>query len=36
MQLLVVINLLSDLRCYLVELGSTEETASLIENAMKS
>lgn len=36
MQLLIVINVLSDLRCYLVELGSIEETASLIENAMQA
>ena len=36
MQLLTVLDLLSGLRCYLVELGSTEETASLIENAMRA
>ena len=35
MQLLTVINVLSDLRCYLVEPGSTEETAILIENTMQ-
>jgi hypothetical protein len=35
MSLLVVIDLLSRLRCYLVQLGSPEETATLVEAAME-
>lgn len=35
MQLLGVVDLMSRLRCFLVELGSTEETAGIIERAMR-
>jgi hypothetical protein len=34
MQLLTVMNLLSKLRCYLLEVGSIEDTADLIERTM--
>jgi len=34
MQLLTVMNLLSELRCYLLEVGSIEETADLIERTI--
>jgi hypothetical protein len=36
MQLLTIMNLLAELRCHLLEVGSIEDTANLIERTMQS